>query len=861
MMQCTYRSACLIVLTLGLITILIQPVVATGSRSPEVNLTEAWIAKTFSVSRTSQLAIPEAPLNCLQVMHASNKVLKNQTTWHTPLTLGEKVYSHGLFMDAPATVRVRLDKPAKEFSATVGVDNISDTQKRPEVGSVRFQVNVAGKRMLRSSLRKLNDKPLSIKVPLNDETEFFIEVDDGGNGRAYDQAVLANAEVTFQDGQKIFLDSLPIIASKAKAQGNGCPFFFFYDGKPSTALLANWNRTEKTKVDEEKTITTIGYECLNTGLLVETVVTTYKKSQAIDWLCYLENRGKVDTPIISDLVPIDTILLETKPDMPVTLRWSNGDNHASTGFMPHDDPLSPGKSRHFGPLGGRSSNGGSGGMFPFFNILGPDGGWVVAIGWAGQWNADFTRDKNGRVLLHAGMEETHFRLRPGERIRTPRIVLLRYESKEMIDGHNQFRRFVLEHFFPKKDGQPYIPPICHNTAATVYRSKQPATESNQLAIIRKLEELGGEGYWMDAYWYPQPWSSNVGNWFPRPQDFPRGLKPLADAAHEHGMKFILWFEPERVFPDTKFDQEHGDFLIKLPNTKNRLFNLGDPKALAFLTDFLDNRIKEWGVDIYRTDFNINPLEYWQGNDNADRRGITESRYIEGLYKLWGDLIQRNPGLCVDNCASGGRRIDIEGSRYSWPLWRSDLNDVGHGLKGKKHWPRMASGDQVHIAGLSLYLPINAGPIWDMRPYSLRSSLSGTLVLYERILHEEFPDELAKQGIAEAKLVRRYYLGDYYPLLKLTDKQSDWWAYQLHGTDKAKDVDSGVTFAFRRPDSKQTSVVLKLQRIDPNALYEVSITGETYVLAPFTTMTGRELQKLEITIPEQPGSSLIRYRKK
>jgi alpha-galactosidase len=37
----------------------------------------------------------------------------------------------------------------------------------------------------------------------------------------------------------------------------------------------------------------------------------------------------------------------------------------------------------------------------------------------------------------------------------------------------------------------------------------------------------------------------------------------------------------------------------------------------------------------------------------------EIRYVEGLYRMWDDLRKTHPRLFMDNCASGGRRIDLE----------------------------------------------------------------------------------------------------------------------------------------------------------------------------------------------------------
>ena len=49
------------------------------------------------------------------------------------------------------------------------------------------------------------------------------------------------------------------------------------------------------------------------------------------------------------------------------------------------------------------------------------------------------------------------------------------------------------------------------------------------------------------------------------------------------------------------------------------------------------------------------------------------RYIEGLYEMWDELRAKNPGLVIDNCASGGRRIDLEAISRSVALWQSDIN--------------------------------------------------------------------------------------------------------------------------------------------------------------------------------------------
>ena len=93
--------------------------------------------------------------------------------------------------------------------------------------------------------------------------------------------------------------------------------------------------------------------------------------------------------------------------------------------------------------------------------------------------------------------------------------------------------------------------------------------------------------------------------------------------------------------------------MRLPNSRNNILNLGNPEAREWLTDHISNMISTEGIDVYRQDFNIEPMAFWEKADTPDREGMTEIRYIEGLYTFWDELRFRHPNLIIDNCASGG----------------------------------------------------------------------------------------------------------------------------------------------------------------------------------------------------------------
>lgn len=809
-----------------------------------------WTADAFGKPRVA--STETVPSEGLCVLRQSHKVLVNRTVWDTPITMADSQFTHGIYMDAPAALQVMLPRPASQFTAQIGIDNNNSTKGSPDTPSARFHASVGGKRVFSSSVRMLKDGPLAITVPIEGARDFVLEVDDGDNGRSHDQCVWADAAVTYADGTKQYLDTLRIIAKHTNR--SNVAVSFLYGGQPSDQFLPDWQRIEEVKAVPEGERRTITWLDPKTGLRIEVENTQFRDAAAVDWVCRLTNTGKSDTPIIEDLLPFDAELLPARSDDAVpTLRWSNGDGCTENSFLPHDEPLAVGAACEFAATSSDTT------CLPFFNLSREDAGWIVSIGWTGRWKASFSREQSGAVRVAAGMQTTHFVLKPGERIRTPRIVLLRYKGR-LIDGNNAFRRLMLAHYVPRDDAGPAMPPVTTNSVAGLWlrsaREKKPLELLNQageLSLISRAAEWGAESYWMDAYWFPQPWyDGNIGNWYPRPADFPGGLKPLADAAHQRGLKFILWFAPLHINAATQWARDYPQFIHGGGNEKSGVWKLGDPAARESLIAWLSDRRREWDFDVYREDFGTGmPPE-----EGDDRIGIAEMKHIEGFYDFWSELKRRNHGLLIDNCSGGGRRIDIETAPLAYCLWRSDFNDVGEGLKDVAHWPLMGRADQVMVTGLSLYYPLHTGPVWDLRPYSFRSAMNLGIVIYTDTEGKTFSADMARDAIAELKSLRPLFLGDIYPLLPLTTRQEDWYAYQLDRPDLGR----GCAFVFRRPGSPDAVHEISLENILPDAQYAVSITGETYRHAEPQIMTGRELVHRTIQIDTQPGSVLLQYEK-
>ncbi|HTF28350.1 MAG TPA: alpha-galactosidase, partial [Flavitalea sp.] len=443
------------------------------------------------------------------------------------------------------------------------------------------------------------------------------------------------------------------------------PFSFVYEGKDSRTFIKKWKYTSSSLPSDDTNMVKyiFTYSDPKTGLQVKCSATAFKDFNAVEWVMQFINTSGKNTPLLEKAAVIDQGFSNTL-NGPFILHHAKGSNAKRTDFEPMDDELQTGKNVYMSPEGGRSSDNTA---FPFFNIEMPGKqGIMVAVGWTGKWYADIEKTNARTVSLKSGMERMQLILYPKEQIRTPKICLLFWKGEDRMVGHNQFRRFILAHHTRKINGKPAELPLSSFLAREGPRpcvEHTCSTESFAIAEMYRFNQFNilPEVFWIDAGWYSRNITDwwKVGNWTPNPKNLPNGFKPITDVAHNLGSKFILWFEPERFAKGMDMlPGEKPEWLQKVPDNTSYLFDLGNPEARLWLTDYISNFLKQNGVDYYRQDFNFRPMPFWEKADVPQRIGISEIRHIEGLYAYWDSLLVRFPNLIIDNCAAGGRRLDL-----------------------------------------------------------------------------------------------------------------------------------------------------------------------------------------------------------
>jgi alpha-galactosidase len=558
---------------------------------------------------------------------------------------------------------------------------------------------------------------------------------------------------------------------------------------------------------------------------------------AVEWVVRFENGGNADTPIIENALALDGAF--PAGQSAVVLDQIEGDQTNRSSFMPVERAVAPGDTIVLAPSDGRPSSG----TFPMWNLQIGDAGFFTAIGWTGRWSAAISRAADGSLHVTAGMERTHLVLHPGESIRTPRILLMSWKG-DREEAHNKFRRLLLAGYYPRIDDRLIHPAIGAQFFNSWAGGRRPewGTEEGQIEAARINKRIGGDTLWMDAGWFEGYFPNGAGNWRPRAKDFPRGLRPVGDECRRLGMRFLMWYEPERVCANTEIATDHPEFV--LGGAAGGLFNLGNPDAWRWMADRLNGQIAEYGLSCWRSDFNMDPLPYWRNNDAPDRQGITEIRYVEGLYRLWDDILARHPGIYIDMCASGGRRIDLETVMRSVVQTRSDTECA----PGRAEW------DQSQASGLSRFVPIACSFGWETGSYDVRSTATMGYLGEFDLLDPAFPAEQVRACFDEVRENQPYWYGDFYPLTPWTNAPDAWVAWQFNRPD----LEGGIALAFRRQTCPTPSISLRLRGLRAHSLYDVTLIDDAHV-GTTKRMTTEQMRNLTVEAPAPRASVLVRYR--
>ena len=538
-----------------------------------VDRTRRWVSAKLSAQSKPN------PNNGFLRVSLRGKLLKNYATtkvYHTevgvlPLKIADKEYRRGLYCPSTGTIEVHLPKPGRTFRAVFGVDSnrINSFYSNAGRGDIIGIVEVGGREVLRTKRLREGIAGVPIKVDLNGATSFTLKMIDGGGGVVervdFNQSDWAQARVRMEDDSTLWLGDMPTAPLRADDSVEP-PFSFTFNGVSSREFLKNWQRDYSTqKLSNNRTEHTVTFREGPAGLEVIWKAIVYGGYPVVEWKLTLRNRSKKPSPIIENVLPLDTSF-ERDSEEEFLLHHSNGSPHSlirmsdPTDYAPRRTPLGPQSAKTLSSKIGLPASH----DLPFFNVALKNEGVIVAIGWPGQWTARLQRDQGRKLHLTAGQALTRFRLKPVEEVRTPLIAMLFWQGADWIDGQNLWRRWMVTHNLPRADG--VLPPPQHAASSSAfYIEMSGGTEANQVEFVNRYLKHGikPDYWWVDAGWYEyDDYWLNVGTWTPNKKRFPRGLRPISDHLHRNDMKMILWLAPEHVSRGSWLDRNGGKWILK-----------------------------------------------------------------------------------------------------------------------------------------------------------------------------------------------------------------------------------------------------------------------------------------------------------
>ena len=281
--------------------------------------------------------------------------------------------------------------------------------------------------------------------------------------------------------------------------------------------------------------------------------------------------------------------------------------------------------------------------------------------------------------------------------------------------------------------------------------------------------------------------------------------------------------------------KHDQWIITNEDDENTNYvNLANEECLEYITNLMLESFRYNGVKCFRSDHNYVLLPFWEEADKMwadNRKGITENHYVTNLYRFYDTLLEEIPGLTIDNCASGGKRLDIEMARRSIPLWRSDYNCMDGEGNSK---PDILQATQAQTYGISFWYAHNATCAYVEGEYAERTNIISSS---QRL---EYFD------------IRKNMIGNYYPLACGGLDTEKYLAMQFD-----TDAQEGMALIYKRENVKENTYHLVLNGLESDTLYEVydyDFPDTKY------RKTGKQLmtEGMDITINDTPKAVIILY---
>lgn len=290
--------------------------------------------------------------------------------------------------------------------------------------------------------------------------------------------------------------------------------------------------------------------------------------------------------------------------------------------------------------------------------------WAAQLSCVGSWQMELSRIHDG-YSFSGGIADFEFGhwsklVRPGERFDSTTA----YVTVCRGDASAATQRLVRMHRACRKDrpASEAELPVIFNEWCTSWGFP---TEQEMLSLAACLDGLPVRYLVIDAGWSEAEThflgQSGNGEWRLDPKAFPRGLKALSRELKEKGLRLGIWFEFEvttrgsRVF-EKAYDHLHltrnGSVIHTGPDRS--FWDFRKPEVVAYLQEKVIDFLRDNEIGYLKVDYNGDP---GVTVDGAESGGEGLRQQMTAVRDFFLSIHEQLPDLVIENCSSGGHRLD------------------------------------------------------------------------------------------------------------------------------------------------------------------------------------------------------------
>ncbi|MUG67009.1 alpha-galactosidase [Paenibacillus campinasensis] len=470
---------------------------------------------------------------------------------------------------------------------------------------------------------------------------------------------------------------------------------------------------------------------------------------------------------------------------------------------------------------------------PFLALLSEDAGeehgevYGFSLVYSGSFSAQVEVDQYATARLNLGINPFDFSwlLEPGESFQTPEAVMV-FSAEGLGGMSRRYHKLYRTRLCRGQFRDAVRPVLVNNWEATYFDFTADKIEH----IAREGRELGIELFVLDDGWFGKrnDDTTSLGDWVVDRNKLPEGLEDLAERVRALDMQFGLWFEPEKISPESELYRQHPDWCLHVPDrrrTEGRqqlILDFSREEVCEAVAGMIRSILQSAPITYVKWDMNRNMTEIGSAALPPERQRETAHRYMLGLYRVLEQLTTEFPHILFESCSGGGGRYDPGMLYYMPQTWTSDNSDAISRLK-------IQYGTSLVYPLSTMGAHVSAVPNHQVhRNTSLRvrghAAMSGNFG-YELDL-TAFTEEEKEEVRAQVKLYKdiRHLVqfGDYYRLRSPFEGNEAAW------TVVSEDRSEAVLYYFRiLGEANEPIVRLRTRGLDPEADYECLEDGAVY----------------------------------